>query len=292
MTLRELIITQETPSLQDAFIEFVPQVFPGVSFRAWRERDGWDDRYTVFALSEGDRIVASASRQQMDVVLLGKRMRAWQLSAVGTLPDRQSRGLQTRIMQRLMQHTPSYELMFLFGNESVLQFYPRFGFQQLSEWMFQAECSLAPDAGQPPLRTLDVARAEDRALLFRIAADAAPVSRHFAATNHGRIVLWYCSNFMPNVLRYVPEHDAIIAVEQSGDLLHVYDVLAPVAFDLKAVLPRVSSAPVSRIELGFSPERIWPAAKPSHPYTESPLFVRGRCAFPSEPFKFPLLAQT
>jgi hypothetical protein len=52
------------------------------------------------------------------------------------------------------------------------------------------------------------------------------------------------------------------------------------------------TAPVTRIELCFSPERIWPCAQPCHEYTESPLFVRGNFAFPSQPFKFPMLAQT
>ncbi|HTU58849.1 MAG TPA: GNAT family N-acetyltransferase [Polyangiales bacterium] len=292
MSLRELIITHDTPHWQDAFIEFVPQVFPEIGFKLWRDRGGWDERYTAFALADGDRIVASASRQQMDIVLLGRRMRAWQLSAVGTLPEYRRRGLQGRIMQQLLQHTPSDELMFLFANDTVLHFYPRFGFRQHTEWVFQAEYALAPDLAQPPLRTLDVSREDDRALLLRIAAAAAPVSESFAAADHGRIVLWYCSNFMPNVLRYVPEQDALLAVEQSGELLRVYDVMSPKLFELQTVLARLLDGPIERIELGFSPEKLLPAAKPSHEYTESPLFVRGDFALPAQPFKFPMLAQT
>lgn len=292
MALRELTITHETAEWQDAFIAFVPQVFAGVGFRTWRDRGGWDARYVAFAFAEGDRIVASASRQQMDVVLQGKRMRAWQLSAVGTLPEWRRRGLQEQIMQRLTRETPADELMFLFANESVLQFYPRFGFRRVTEWVFQAECALAPSPGAAPLRTLDVARAEDRALLLRIAETAVAVSDDFSATNHGRIVLWYTSNFMPNVLRYSPEHDAIVAVEQSGALLHVYDVLAAQPFELEPVLKRVISEPIARIEFGFSPQRVWPSAKPVHEYSESPLFVRGDFAFPTHALKFPVLAQT
>lgn len=67
MTLREQVITHETPEWQDAFIAFVPQVFPGIAFGSWRERGGWDERYVAFALADAGRIVASASRQQMDV---------------------------------------------------------------------------------------------------------------------------------------------------------------------------------------------------------------------------------
>lgn len=292
MALRELTITHETPEWQDAFIAFVPQVFAGVSFGTWRDRGGWDARYKAFAFAEGDRIVASASRQQMDVVLNGKRMRAWQLSAVGTLPEWRRRGLQEQIMQRLVRETPANELMFLFGNESVLQFYPRFGFRRVTEWVFQAECALAPSPAAAALRTLDVARPEDRALLLRIAERAAALSDDFSATNHGRIVLWYASNFMPHVLRYSPEHDAIIAAEQSGELLHLYDVLAPELFELEPVLKHIIHEPITRIEFGFSPQRVWPSAKPVHEYSESPLFVRGDFVFPTHKLKFPLLAQT
>ena len=290
MALRELIITHETPELQEAFIDFVPQVFPEISFRRWRDRGGWDERYLAFALAEENRIVASASRQEMLLMLNGQRTRGWQLSAVGTLPEYRRRGLQQQIMARLLAHTPEAEPMFLFANDSVLHFYPRFGFQRAREHKFQAPCVLQPSAAA--LRALDVADPADLALLLRIAARARPLSADFSACDHGRIILWYASNFAWLSLRHVPEHAALIAVAQDGELLHLLDVLSAQPFELRTVLPRLLTQPITRVELGFTPHGVWPGAEPAYEYTESPLFVRGALPLPRQPFKFPMLAQT
>ena len=290
MTLREIKVTHETRAFQDAFIDFVPRIFAGIGFGRWRDLGGWDDRYVAFSVMEGDRLVASASRMQMEVVLRGTRRRAWQLTAVGTLPEWRKRGLQEQIMKRLIDDTPGDDLMFLFGNENVVDFYPRFGFERAQEWKFQAPW--VAESVEPPLRVMDVTRAADRELLLRIAHAARPATEEFGVRDHGTILLWYCCNYMPNVLRHVPEHDAIIAVEQSGELLHVYDVLSAAPFDVPRFLRRTLSGPVARVEFGFTPERIWPEAAPAYEYTEGPLFVRGGLRLPDKPFKYPMLGQT
>jgi ribosomal protein S18 acetylase RimI-like enzyme len=290
MELREITITHADTGWHEAFLEFVPKVFPRIGFRGWYEHGGWDERYSVFALAEGERLVASGSLLRMDLVLHGRSVRGFQLGSVGTLPEHRGRGLQRRVLPRLLAQTGADDLVFLFANHQVLDFYPRFGFEPVRERLFRAECHVAPQGAE--LRTLDVARPSDRALLRRIAGQAQPVTTLFGARDYGTTLLWYWSNFHPRALRHAPEHDAILAVEQSGPLLRVYDVLTSAPLDLVALLPRVIAAPIAELEFGFTPEHYWPDAKVRADYTDSPLFVRGPHRLPSEPFKFPMLAQT
>jgi GNAT superfamily N-acetyltransferase len=291
MNLRPIIITHTEQAWHEAFLEFVPRVFPRISFRRWYEYGGWTERYSVFALVEGDQIVASASLSRMQIALRDEELVGWQLGAVGTLPEARGRGLQRRLIPSLLDHTDPGGLVFLFATHQILEFYPRFGFERVRERLFHAEYRAAPR--EPKLRLLDPANADDRALLLRVAAMAQPVTTLFGARDYGVTVLWYWLNFARHRwLVYAPEYDAILVVDQTNDLLRIYDILAVTSFDLSHYLPRMIASPITRIEFGFTPTRYWPQATPRADYTDSPLFVRGPHRLPTVPFKFPMLAQT
>lgn len=288
--MRLLTITAAEREWHEAFHDYVGRVFPGVSFRRWAAYAGWQDDYRAFALLDANRIVASASLTRMDVVLHGRAVRGWQLGAVGTDPSYRRRGLQQRLMQHVLAQTGAEDLVFLFANDEVLDFYPRFGFRRARESVFTADHRVEP--GGAPLRILAPDSLADRELLARVAAAAEPSTALFGARGYGSIVLWYVCNFHGEHVRYVPEHDALIVAEQAGSSLLVYDVLARKRFDVAEQLPRLITAPIDRIELFYSPERDWPSAQPSREYSDSPLFVRGPYLMPEQPFKFPALAQT
>jgi predicted N-acetyltransferase YhbS len=290
MNLSAITITHADVGWHEAFLRYVPQIFPRISFREWYQHGCWDERYVAFALADGDRIVANASLTRMQVVLNGQPVHGWQLGAVGTLPEYRVRGLQNQLLPRVLEHTAADDLVFLFANHRVLDFYPRFGFERVRESLFRIERAVTPEG--PALRALDLASTEDRALLRRIAAAAEPVTTLFGARDYGTVVLWYWSNFYRNGLRYSAEHDAILVVEQSKELLRIYDVLAASALDVVALLPRLIAAPITEVEFGFTPTRYAPDASPRADYTDSPLFVRGPHRLPTEAFKYPMLAQT
>lgn len=290
MDLRALTIEHESAEWHEAFLQFVPKVFPSIGFRRWRELGGWDERYVSLALAEGDRIVANASLCRMDLVLNGEPVRGWQLGAVGTLPEYRNRGLQARLLPRLLEHTGASDLVFLFANDDVLEFYPRFGFARVRESLFRSPCRVMPEG--PPLRALDLESAEDRALLQRVAARAEPVTTLFGARDYGNTLLWYWANFLPHALRYALDCDAIFVVAQDARRLRVLDIQSASPVDLSAYLPRLVTAPTTQLEFGFTPTRFWPSATPDVEYTESPLFVRGPHRLSAEPFKYPMLAQT
>jgi predicted N-acetyltransferase YhbS len=289
--LRAITITHVDREWHEAYLDFVPKVFPRISFRAWYEHGGWDDGYVAFALVDGDRIVANAAVSRMNLVFRGEPSLGWQLGAVGTLPDLRGRGLQNQLIPRLLEHTGSDDLVFLFANHHVLDFYPRFGFERVRESIFVSEHRVSPSG--TPLRVLELENPQDRALLQRVAAEAEPVTELFGARDYGNTVLWYWSNFYRDGLRYDAEHDAILIVDQSNDLLRVYDILSRKQLDLRSFVPRVISAPIAQVEFGFTPSRYWPTATPKADYTDSPLFALRPHPLPNnEHFKFPMLAQT
>ena len=288
--LQSLTITARDRQWHAAFIDYVPKVFPRSSFRRWYQLGGWDEGYCAFALASGTSIVANASLQRMKIVLRGEEITGWQLGAVGVVPEWRGRGLQRQIMQRLLGGVGEKDIVFLFANDTVLDFYPLFGFRRVGEWLFAAEHRVEP-AGEP-LRVLSIERQEDRALLARVAATAAPTTVEFGARQYGGVLLWYWANFYDGCFHYCEAEDAIVVAEHDGMILRICDVLARTAFDLRSYLPRIAKTAAQRIEFGFTPGAWWPEARPVADHVDSPLFVRGAHTMPAAPFKFPMLAQT
>ena len=101
----------------------------------------------------------------------------------------------------LLAQTAADDLVFLFANHQVLDFYPRFGFRRAREWLFRAEHHALP-AGTP-LRTLDLDSADDRALLRRVAARAEPVTTLFGARN---LTLARAGSLLPSGLLNAPQY--------------------------------------------------------------------------------------
>jgi GNAT superfamily N-acetyltransferase len=285
-----VVIDTHRVELHDAFVQFVPQVFPSISFSRWYELGGWHPGYRAFSIFEGDRIVANASLQQMSLLVRGQRVTGWQFGAVGVLPDWRGRGLQRQIMSHVLATIDTRDFVFLFANDDVLDFYPQFGFRRVMEWLFGVETQVEPAPSS--LRRLSSRSAEDRALVARIAASAQPVTERFGATDYGGVVLWYWTNFHEHNLYYHAGDDAVVIAEEDAEVLRILDVLASRPIDLAAYLPQLATVPTQHVEFGFTPERYCPQARPLCEYLESPLFVLGNPTLPSGPFKFPVLAQT
>lgn len=290
MSLQSLTITCRDHQWHEAFIDYVPKVFPRASFRRWYGLGGWNEDYVAFSIADGANIVANASLQRMKIVLRGEWITGWQLGAVGVVPQWRGRGLQRQIMHRLLSVVDEKDIVFLFANDTVLDFYPLFGFKRVTESVFAAEFDVRP--ASEPLRALSIDRAEDLALLARVAATAAPTTREFGARDYGGVLLWYWANFYDGCFYDCGPEDAIIVAEHDGATLRICDVLARTPFDLRSYLPRVAKDAAQRVEFGFTPGAWWPDARAVADYTDLPLFVRGAHSLPEAPFKFPMLAQT
>lgn len=291
MTLRAVTIDHRSDvAWHRAFIDYVPRVFSRASFKGWYELAGWDEGYRSVAIADDDEIVANASVQRMKIVLQGREITGWQLGAVGVITKWRGKGLQREIMPRALALADADDLVFLFANDDVLGFYPRYGFRRVVEHVYVADVSITPSARR--LRRLALSSKLDRELMLRVARSARPVTARFGAQDYGGVLLWYWTNYYPDNFYYDDRNDAVIVIEQKPDMIRVCDVQSAGTVNLPELLSGAITEPIARLEFGFTPEAFWPDARPSHAYTDSPLFVRGDFTLPATPFKYPVMAQT
>jgi GNAT superfamily N-acetyltransferase len=290
MNLKALTVGRADRAWHEPFFRYVAHVFPSLDFGIWYEQGCWDDDYVCFCLADGGEIVANASLSSMQITIEGEVATGWQLGAVGVVPAYRGRGLMNQLMPRLLASTAEDAFLFLFANEDVLGFYPKYGFRPVPEAVFGATCMITPSG--PPLRRLSIERAEDMALVRRLAAETVPVTERFGALRYGETLIWYWANFFRGDFYYAEREQAVVIAEQEGNLLRVCDVLAAAHRPaLRTLLPRIARTAVSRLEFAFTPELYFPEASALRATHESPLFVRGARKLPTLPFKFPLLAQ-
>lgn len=114
MALQPLLIGHTDTARHEAFLRYVPRVFPGLDFRPWYARGGWTCAYEAHAVAQGDEIVASVSVMRMRVLLGGREVRGAQLGAVGCVPELRGRGLMRPLLERVAVG-PSDEALFIRG---------------------------------------------------------------------------------------------------------------------------------------------------------------------------------
>ena len=210
----------------------------------------------------------------------GRPLPAIQLNGVATTASHRGRGLSRRIIGRILEEhagTPA----FLFANDSVLEFYPRFGFRRAEDFLPVAEERLLPCPAARRI-TPDEARPllEKRCQFSRVfdAADGLPIHL-FHLYGECRDHIWQLSG-----------ETAAVAI-QEGSTLRLLDVFGSRPTEWSEVRTRLPFSGIERIEFGFTPDFL----KVDFHWERRPesrnLFLRGDFGLP-EQFCFPALLET
>lgn len=276
------------------FFQFVDSVFCGghtETWTAWRDRGGWTADYEVFAIVEDGSIVGTVGRSRMHLVIEGENRTGYQLGAVATLERHRGQGIARQLMEWVIDSLDQAgQPVILFANNRVLDFYPRFGFQRLSQRRSLAVAALYPTGVQAP--RCDLSNASDRARLAALCARARPVRGRLTARDYYWLALWNLT-CDPVTVSWVPEYDAAVTFTVENESLVIHDVFTTRPFDLSLVVPALITQPVTEVELLLDPEDFWPAmAHPACDNSKSPLFARGAAAAINGPVQFTPLAQT
>ncbi len=276
----------------DPFFVAVEAIFGcGETFRRWAQMGGWNDSYEVFALRNDRQLVSIIGAMEMHFLFGGVEHGGAQLGAVGTLPDFCGKGLSRHLMKRVLaEYSAPEKPVILFANDTVLDFYPRFGFRPVAQKRFMLARSLQPAVR--PIRRLDLAIRADRALLADYCARAASIKDEFAARDYFPIMLW---NLIQNPRHVVLTDDlaAVLVVSRVNQWLIVHDVYAPSVFDLMPVLASTIDAPVEGIEFCFNPgEGLAAMTVKVEKYSEDPCFLLWNGRLAPGNYRFPDLAHT
>ena len=282
---------RDDETLRNEFHHFISRVFPSISFQEWESNGFWINKYIPFSICKSGKIISNVSASLMDILINSEKIKAIQLGAVGTLPEYRNQGLSCELMNYIIsKYKNGIDLFFLFANETVLDFYPKFGFRYVQEYIFIKETEI-PEQNNSSGK-INIKNVKDYILLQELLKIRQPLTKILGAENYDFITMWHILNLYPNNLYYIEEEDVIIIKQEKNDTLHILDVIYHAPFDLESVIPKiVGSDTIKSIKFYFSPDQLH-YRYDKFEKLDTGLFILGNLDLPEIPFRFPLTAIT
>ena len=254
-----------------------------LDFQFWYDLNLWDSSYESYSILENDEIVSNVCVFKTNVLLNCKQYQALSIGAVATKSEYRGKGYSRLIMEHIINKYPNVP-MYLSANETVIDFYPRFGFERVFEKLPTAQFKIHSEV-EPRKISFDNPKIWD--YVYKRKNHSSKLDcLNTASVNMFHIHLGY----LKDCIYYIPELDTIIIATQKETVLKIIGVfsLRDVTFEnLAKYLPFKD---VSIIEFGFTP--YWNDLEfEMTPYETDPLFVKGvKCELGD--FKFPELSIT
>ena len=165
----------------------------GFSFERWYQNGFWPDSCMPYSLFDLQKMVSHVTATIFTFALEGKTLKALQLGTVMTDPDYRGRGLSRWLIDRVLEDfEQQVDFVFLYANDSVLDFYPKFGFKRAPEFFAVAEWTDKDRiaANKADVRKLDVTQQQDQQILMRIASQTTAQYRMTPLQNQSMLFLY------------------------------------------------------------------------------------------------------
>ncbi len=223
----------------------------GFDFEDWYQKGFWTDKYIPYSLLFQDEVVANISINPIDFLIDKKIVKTLQIGTVATEEAFRHRGLSRALMEIILrEQDASCELIYLYANDTVLDFYPKFGFQKADEYIYSK--SFNQDSNKLSKRKLIMNRESDLALITRLVNHTIPISKVQMLGNPG-LIFFYLISFMSDNIFYFDEIDLAAVVEIEDNAIKLIDIFSEKSFDLNKVIQSLVEKDGTKVSLGFTP---------------------------------------
>lgn len=252
-------------------------------FQFWYDLNLWDENYESYSIVEDGQMVSNICLYKTEILFNQKRYLALSIGAVATKEAYRGRGYSRILMEHILKKydgTP----MYLFANDRVVDFYPKFGFKRIQEKLPVYRCEI--DNGVEPVKL-----SYDHPKVWDYVYKRVNYSQRLDCLNTASINMFHIHlGYLKDCIFQIPELDTMVIAKQNGTTLKLFGVfsLREISFsDLARLLPFRN---VRKIEFGFMP--YWSDLHfTMEAYETDPLFVRGIGCDLGD-FKFPELSTT
>lgn len=241
---------------KESFFALAKQTFK-LDFKEWDDKGFWKDNYICYSYVNKDQIIANASISRMVLTSNGKEYKALQVGTVMTHPDYRHQGLSAKLMNHIIdKYEKEYDFIYLFANNTVLDFYPRFGFEKIQEssYSLKTQDMKKQVAQKSNLRKLDVNDQADFNLIKEFAAKRMPVSSRLGAKDFEGLLMVYILFVFRDAIYYIEEEDAIVILEQEDNQLHIFDIVSKKPIDVEVVVHHVIADSTQIVHFYFMPD--------------------------------------
>ncbi len=221
-----------------------------LSFEAWHQNGYWGEDYIPYCLLKYDKVVANVSVNIIKTRWNEEKRIYIQLGTVMTDKEFRNKGLSSFLIKKVLEEwRDKCHAIYLFANDGVLDYYPKFGFQKAKEYQY----SKSINKKNGLVRKLNMDKDGDKQLLLDLYKNSNPFSSLPMEGNEG-LLMFYCSQFMKENIYYIKEHEAIVVAEYNDEILICYDIFCKGNGSLDEILSIIAEENTKTAILGFTPK--------------------------------------
>ena len=260
---------QKDKALRDSFNELSKKVF-GLDFENWYQSGFWTDKYIPYSILINNRIVSNVSVNLCNFDFNGKEVRLIQLGTIMTDPEFRRKGLARTLLSKILEeYEGKVDGIYLFGNDSVLDFYPKFGFVSQKEYQYSKNVEIKNE------KFIQEFPLKDEKFLGKmvdiVKNKTQPSS--FYMTKNTDLYMFYLSQFMKDYIYYLKEEDTYVIAEVIDKTLCIHAVFGETSLD--RVIQSFGSE-IKKVVLCFTPTDSSGYKIEELKEEDTTLFVRGK----------------
>lgn len=264
--------------LRASFNELTRKTFC-FDFADWYEAGHWGDKYIPHALLDGDKVISNVSVNLMRFDICGEYKNYIQLGTIMTDTAYRGQGLNRRLMEQILEeYRVKADGIYLFANDSVCEYYPKFGFKVSKEYEYYMTCDNLDNISPYAIEKVGISCGEQCELLYDTVKNYSDNANNrndgmFMSDNLGLYQFWFAAEFGDSIYR-LPEIDTYVVADAEGNTLHIHEIFGERRVELDR-LAKSFGDNVSEIVLGYTPAHKDKLLVREHKEEDCTLFVLG-----------------
>lgn len=224
----------------------------GLDFEPWYQKGYWSNDYIPYVFLYNGNVVSGVAVNIINTKWENKAKHYVQLGTVMTAREYRGRGLSRWLVERVLEEwEDKSDAVYLFANDSVLDFYPKFGFEKALEY----QCSKPISKRDGTVKKLDMSTAHDRKLLLDAYKFSNPFSILTMENNEG-LLMFYCMQFLRENVYYIEQYEAVVVAGYDDEKLICYDIFCRGGCNMDDILCTMAGQNTKIAVLGFTPKLI------------------------------------
>ena len=234
--------------LRNSFNELTEKTF-SFNFIDWFENGFWGEKYIPYSLVHNEKVIANVSVNLMDFNMDGIEKHFIQIGTVMTDVEYRGQGLSRYILEKIIEeYKGKVDGFYLFGNDSVSKFYPKFGFTKSTEYQYSKMINVSNNEKQlEHVNLVDKANRQN----FLNAVKSSVSNERFSMDNFGLTAFWAIGP-MSNSVYYCAKEDAFIIADIKGENLYFHQIISTRKVNLEKIISSFGST-IKKVNLRFTP---------------------------------------
>lgn len=241
---------QKNDKYRLAFNNLAIKVF-NLSFEEWYQAGYMNEKYIPYTLFIDDKAIANISINIMNFISLGRRQTYLQIGTVMTDERYRKQGLSQYLMEIILNEwDKKCDFIYLYANHTVLDFYPKFGFEKMKEFSYFKQMI------QPSINThvekLKMDMQYNRDKLYDYAKHTS-INGKLTMKENADLIMFYCITVLKDHVYYIPSLDVMTVATYDHHQLLIWDIYSKAPVDIHEIISSLSNTQTDNVVLGFTP---------------------------------------